>query len=724
MKDLNNFKNEMNLSGKNVYVGHRYVPKIMGDWDNTQIYEPLSIVQYQGNSFTSRQYVPSGVELSNEEYWASTGNYNAQIEQYRQDVRNLESDVNNVTDEVVNARNGETTLSTRLDKDKQEVNTQLAAIEVNVKDFGAKGDGVTDDTKSIQSALDFVGSFNGLGSVKFDDGVFMIESTGDGVYWQGKGIMPKSNTRLILSDNTILKTIPNDKSNGKMINLTDVENVHITGGAIEGDRNEHLGTAGEWGRNISISGAKDIFIDNILLRDSWGDGITVDKSTLKNHSENIVIKNVLSENNRRQGMSVISVNGLYVYDSEFNLTNGTAPESGIDFEPNDDDSLMDNIYISNAKFKGNNGKGIDFAFNTLSSKKNMNITIDNPVFENTGIGFSSGGNTGLPTYLGMITINHPVFKKTNFCQVNFWNWHDNMPTVLIDKPEFIIDEHFNYIYGDASCLVNMYRRDETPYIKNTGNFIIKNLICVKTPDATVLPLRIFQSHTPSGTLDPTPINNVKIIDPLDVTGLQNATVNFGSNVGTGCLFLDGNDICSYKAKETNNVIGQNLAPTITDDTNDVSNRNLYLSLIPVGQTIKISKLYDSQGRLTVRLPEEGNFIQNVTKQVSVGVGESVTIKRLSETSFTILKDTRKNIQAGELSVTYVDNYWLQARIDTQFDIVTVAFIEDSKISSEAEGLTLSVTKVDGYWFVKVRSLDGSFQETDEIKVNYIGFNYL
>ncbi len=48
MQDLDKFKNEMNLSGKNVYVGHRYVPKIMGDWDSTQIYEPLSIVQYQG----------------------------------------------------------------------------------------------------------------------------------------------------------------------------------------------------------------------------------------------------------------------------------------------------------------------------------------------------------------------------------------------------------------------------------------------------------------------------------------------------------------------------------------------------------------------------------------------------------------------------------------------------------------------------------------------------
>lgn len=68
------------------YIGARYVPILMGEWDNTKTYEPLSIVQYQGNSFTSRQFVPTQVDISNETYWASTGIYNAQIEAYRQEV--------------------------------------------------------------------------------------------------------------------------------------------------------------------------------------------------------------------------------------------------------------------------------------------------------------------------------------------------------------------------------------------------------------------------------------------------------------------------------------------------------------------------------------------------------------------------------------------------------------------------------------------------------------
>lgn len=78
--------------GTRQYIGARYVP-IFGRkneesiiWDNSAPYEPLTIVLYQGNSFTSRQYVPAGVEITNQEFWANTGNYNAQIEQYRREV--------------------------------------------------------------------------------------------------------------------------------------------------------------------------------------------------------------------------------------------------------------------------------------------------------------------------------------------------------------------------------------------------------------------------------------------------------------------------------------------------------------------------------------------------------------------------------------------------------------------------------------------------------------
>lgn len=75
--------------GVTQYVGARYVPLFANpaQWTNDRQYEPLTIVLHQGNSFTSMQYVPIGIDINNEEFWAQTGNYNAQVEQYRQEVR-------------------------------------------------------------------------------------------------------------------------------------------------------------------------------------------------------------------------------------------------------------------------------------------------------------------------------------------------------------------------------------------------------------------------------------------------------------------------------------------------------------------------------------------------------------------------------------------------------------------------------------------------------------
>ena len=78
--------------GARQYIGARYVP-VFGhgrdtpvDWDDSEPYEPLSIVYWQGDSYTSRQYVPAGIPIDNESYWVATGRYNAQVEQYRQEV--------------------------------------------------------------------------------------------------------------------------------------------------------------------------------------------------------------------------------------------------------------------------------------------------------------------------------------------------------------------------------------------------------------------------------------------------------------------------------------------------------------------------------------------------------------------------------------------------------------------------------------------------------------
>ena len=76
------------------YVGARYVPKFADPiaWDNANAYEALTIVTYNGTSYTSKKSVPAGTAITNTEYWVATGNYNAQVEAYREEVAALEQD--------------------------------------------------------------------------------------------------------------------------------------------------------------------------------------------------------------------------------------------------------------------------------------------------------------------------------------------------------------------------------------------------------------------------------------------------------------------------------------------------------------------------------------------------------------------------------------------------------------------------------------------------------
>ena len=114
--------------GTRQYIGARYVP-IFGrrgeesiQWDNTAPYEPLTIVQYQGNTFTSRQYVPTGVDINNTAFWASTGIYNAQIEQYRQEVLQFDGRITDVEDGLTDL-SGE--LTTQIGNLSDEFTTQI-----------------------------------------------------------------------------------------------------------------------------------------------------------------------------------------------------------------------------------------------------------------------------------------------------------------------------------------------------------------------------------------------------------------------------------------------------------------------------------------------------------------------------------------------------------------------------------------------------------------------
>lgn len=78
--------------------------------------------------------------------------------------------------EIIAARNGFDTLDGRLTTSERETNEKISQmVSVNVKDFGAKCDGNTDDTIAVNRALDFV-SKNGGGKVFIDGNVTLSDT--------------------------------------------------------------------------------------------------------------------------------------------------------------------------------------------------------------------------------------------------------------------------------------------------------------------------------------------------------------------------------------------------------------------------------------------------------------------------------------------------------------------------------------------------------------------
>ena len=96
------------------YIGARYVPKFMGTYDNTQVYEALCVVDNGlGTSYISKIPTPAGTPLTDTDYWAVYGASSGAI-------INLQNQIDDMNDGSVVGS---------LQNQINDVNTDLGAVQ-------------------------------------------------------------------------------------------------------------------------------------------------------------------------------------------------------------------------------------------------------------------------------------------------------------------------------------------------------------------------------------------------------------------------------------------------------------------------------------------------------------------------------------------------------------------------------------------------------------------
>jgi len=218
---------------------------------------------------------------------------------------------------------------------------------VNPRDpaFGAKGDGITDDTAALQRAIDAVVGTGG--TVRIPAGTYLVNA----VATSGRGLLLGSRMTLAMDPGVVLKALPNAATNSVILLIKNAQDVNVTGGTLQGERDQHQGTTGEWGMGLQVQNSQRVVVEGVTAQKCWGDGFYISGSS------DVTFSKVSADQNRRQGMSVISVNGLVVRDSTFKNTAGTLPEAGLDIEP-DQGETVSGVLITGCRFQNNGGNGI------------------------------------------------------------------------------------------------------------------------------------------------------------------------------------------------------------------------------------------------------------------------------------------------------------------------------------------------------------------------------
>ena len=485
-------------------------------------------------------------------------------------------------------------------------NTLIAELmlepTMNVKQFGAKGDSSTDDTIAIQTALDSVSS------IIVPSGIYMVDAT--------ESILPNTGNKIALANTATIKALPTDAGTYAVVAIDDVDNVEISGGTIAGDRNEHTGATGEWGHCISIrNGSDKIYIHDITIKDGWGDGIYF------NDCSNVETARVHINNARRNGYSVIAITNYVSNDDFIENTNGTAPQAGVDIEPNQATDIIKNVTFNRLVCKNNTTTGFCFSM-TKANTDADNIVVNDLISDGDGNGIYFQSDVDRT---GSIILNNPLVKNTTNRAIFISVKGEKFRYELI-RP-IVTDYHTSTNSGHGIGLQGTNSND-------IGNILIVEPTVVNAIEAE----GTSSTYAVYVTTQTSTWKNLKIVDPINLDG-RIIAINTPTS---DCVITDKYGL--FQSDANSNQTIQDTSKLLITSSSYTTNRNVTIrsgdNRFPVGTVITLINTGDYKMNMIM----QDQYIYPLASTTGATVtlndkGDTISIRRMSNDSWTV---TNKN----------------------------------------------------------------------------------
>jgi hypothetical protein len=379
---------------------------------------------------------------------------------------------------------------------------RLAIPDHDVRSYGARGDGRTDDTEAFHAAMTAAATSGGRVLVPTSARPYM-----------GRMISLQSGVRLHFEPGAVLMAPRGLGRHEVVLRIHGVRNVEVEGGIIDGQGDRQ--GRGEWRHGVSIRGASGITVRRTTARNCAGDGFYIGSTAAQPFSADVVLEDCHADGNRRQGISLISGRNVVLIRPRLTHTAGTAPQAGLDLEPNDPEEFMEGIRVLEPYTAGNAGGGILLALHRLSERAAaVDIEIQGHTSVEDRIGFRT---TLMPNRVrGHVRVTAPRYVRPGLHGFLARNWGAHGPRLDLIRP-LVVDpnEAASRSARFASAIALYETADDTEVPRVIGNVHIEE---PEVRDTRSRP-RVSYGLYLRNEVDESAMAHVSVVNPLPFTGV-------------------------------------------------------------------------------------------------------------------------------------------------------------------------------------------------------------